>query len=122
MIRGITSDELWDDLPTPMKVKRHLSVATKATDPPQIVVTMDYHDSESQQLVLVGISSYDRPGLLLDISKGLLRLELQLRHTEAAVIAERSISMWRCQFLGTSSLDVDEIWSVLNVSLFSYLV
>jgi hypothetical protein len=71
--------------------------------------------------VLVGINSRDRPGLLLDISKGLLRLELQLRHTEAAVIDERSFSIWRCEFLGMQLPDVEEIWSVLNVSLYSYV-
>ena len=59
----------------------------------------------SQRLVLVGINARDRPGLLLDISKGLLRLELQLRHTEAAVVDERSISIWRCEFLGTQLPD-----------------
>jgi len=118
MIRGITTNESSEDLPTSPKGRR-LAVPTKATDPPQIVVTSDYHDSGSQRLVLVGINARDRPGLLLDISKGLLRLQLQLRHTEAAVIDERSISIWRCEFLGTEIPDVEEIWSVLNVSFFS---
>jgi hypothetical protein len=87
-------------------------IPTKASDPPQIVVTSD---SGSQRLVLVGINSRDRPGLLLDISKGLLRLNLQLRHTEAAVIGDRSISIWRCEYLGADLPDIEEIWSVLNV-------
>ena len=114
MIRGITSNESSEDLPTPKN--RKLIIPTKASDPPQIVVTTDYHDSGSQRLVLVGINSRDRPGLLLDISKGLLRLDLQLRHTEAAVIGDRSISIWRCEYLGADLPDIEEIWLVLNVS------
>lgn len=110
-IRGITSNESSEDLPTPKN--RKVVIPTKASDPPQIVVTSD---SGSQRLVLVGINSRDRPGLLLDISKGLLRLDLQLRHTEAAVIGDRSISIWRCEYLGADLPDIEEIWSVLNVS------
>jgi di/tricarboxylate transporter len=111
-IRGITSNESSEDLPTPKN--RKVVVPTKASDPPQIVVTSD---SGSQRLVLVGINSRDRPGLLLDISKGLLRLDLQLRHTEAAVIGDRSISIWRCEYLGADLPDIEEIWSVLNALL-----
>lgn len=120
MIRGITSNESSEDLPTNTPRGKKTVVTTKATDPPQIVVTTDYHESGNHQLVLVGINARDRPGLLLDISKGLLRLELQLRHTEAAVIGERSISIWRCEFLGTQLPDVEEIWSVLNVSRYCH--
>jgi predicted amino acid-binding ACT domain protein len=58
-------------------------------DPAKIVVTID------KELVVVGINAHDRAGLLLDISKGLLRLNLQLHHTEAAVREERSLSIWR---------------------------
>lgn len=116
MIRGITSNESSEDLPTPAK-NRKLVIPKRASDPPQIVVTTDYHDATNpNRLVLVGINARDRPGLLLDISKGLLRLELQLRHTEAAVIDDRSVSIWRCEFLGADFPDIEEIWSVLNVS------
>jgi len=115
MIRGITTNESSEDLPTSPRGRKTV-VHMKASDPPQIVVTTDYHDSGSQRLVLVGINARDRTGLLLDISRGLLRLELQLRHTEAAVIDERSISIWRCEFLGTQLPDMEEIWSVLSVS------
>lgn len=44
-------------------------------------------------------SATDRPGLLLSISKGLHSVGLQLHHTEAAVIRNRSISVWRCEFI-----------------------
>ena len=80
-------------------------------DPAKIVVTIE------KDLVVVGINAHDRPGLLLDISKGLLRLELELHHTEAAVVAERSISVWRCQPIGTELPDLEEIWSVMSALL-----
>ncbi|KAL7576543.1 hypothetical protein ACA910_018037 [Epithemia clementina (nom. ined.)] len=77
-------------------------------DPPKIVVTIE------KDLVVVGINARDRSGLLLDISKGLLRLNLQIHHTEAAVVVDRSVSIWRCQVIGMDLPDVEEIWSVLN--------
>jgi di/tricarboxylate transporter len=96
--------------------KRVASSGLRSSDPAQIVVTSDVHDT--QRLVLVGINARDRPGLLLDISRGLLRLNLQLHHTEARVIDERSISIWRCEFATESELpDLEEIWSVLNALL-----
>jgi len=116
MIRGIAVNESSEDLSTSPRGRKTV-IPTKASDPPQIVVATDYHESGSQRLVLVGINARDRTGLLLDISRGLLRLELQLRHTEASVIDERSISIWRCEFLGVHTPDMEEIWSVLNVSL-----
>ncbi|KAL3922634.1 MAG: hypothetical protein SGILL_002104 [Bacillariaceae sp.] len=67
--------------------------------------------------VIVGIDTRDRPGLLLDISKGLLRLNLTLRHSEASVVADRSISIWRCEVIGSELPDLEEIWSVMNVLL-----
>jgi di/tricarboxylate transporter len=82
-----------------------------ASDPTKIVVTVE------KDLVVVGINAHDRPGLLLDISKGLLRLDLELHHTEAAVVAERSISVWRCQPIGTELPDLEEIWSIMNALL-----
>eukprot|EP00977_Amphora_coffeiformis_P009247 scaffold2102_cov161-Amphora_coffeaeformis.AAC.31 len=80
-------------------------------DPTKINVTIE------KDLVVVGVNARDRPGLLLDISKGLLRLELELHHTEAAVVADRSISIWRCQPIGTEIPDLEEIWSVMNALL-----
>lgn len=69
------------------------------------------------EFVVVGVNANDRPGLLLDISKGLLRLNLSLRHTEASVVGQRSISIWRCELLENDLPDLEEIWSVLNVSV-----
>ena len=77
----------------------------------QVVVT-----SESE-LVVVGVNANDRPGLLLDISKGLLRLNLSLRHTEASVVQSRSISIWRCELINSELPDLEEIWSVLTALL-----
>jgi hypothetical protein len=67
--------------------------------------------------VVIGIDAHDRPGLLLDLSKGLSSLRLNLRHTEASVVGQRSLSVWRCELLESSLPDLEEIWSVLNVSL-----
>jgi UTP:GlnB (protein PII) uridylyltransferase len=66
--------------------------------------------------VLVGINARDRPGLLLDISKCLLLLDLQLHRTEAAVLDERSVSVWRCTYKNIDP-DKGEVWAKLNVSL-----
>ena len=104
-------------IPQPALANRRTSSdARAASGPPKIVVTTDFHDS--QRLVLVGIDAHDRPGLLLDISKGLLRLNLQLRHTEAAVLGDRSNSIWRCECMVDAQLpDLEEIWSVMNALL-----
>jgi len=61
-------------------------------DPPKIVVAVEGH------IVMVGINTRNRPGLLLDISSCLHRdLHLDLCHTEAAVIGKRSVSIWRTE-------------------------
>ena len=78
--------------------------------PHKVVVTSE------NELVVIGVDANDRPGLLLDISKGLLRLNLSFRHTEASVVNQRSISIWRCEQLGAQIPDLEEIWSILNVS------
>ena len=75
---------------------------------PKVVVTIE------KDLVVVGVDARDRTGLLLDISKSLLRFHVQLRHTEAAVVGDRSISIWRCEVRGTEIPDIEAIWSVLN--------
>ena len=85
-------------------------------DAARIVVTVD------KDLVVIGLNCPDRRGLLLDVAKGLLRLKLQLHHTEAAVVDERSISIWRCETAAAQhgSLeepDIEEIWSVLYALL-----
>jgi di/tricarboxylate transporter len=70
--------------------------------------------ASEQGFVICGIDARDRPGLLLDISKGLLQLNLTLRHSEASVIGIRSISIWRCEVIEAELPDLEEIWSVMN--------
>lgn len=78
---------------------------------PKVVVASEH------EFVIVGINSPDRPGLLLDISKGLSRLGMNLRHTEASVVVKRSISIWRCEMVDSEIPDLEEIWSVMNALL-----
>jgi len=82
--------------------------------PPQVIVAGD-----DRKLVLLGIDAPDRPGLLLDISKTLLRLNLQLHHTEATVHLNRSLSVWRCEPIRRENIDIDveEVLAVLNALL-----
>jgi K+/H+ antiporter YhaU regulatory subunit KhtT len=47
--------------------------------------------------------------LLLSISKGLHSLGLQLHHTEAAVLLDRSVSVWRCEFIEKNRMEPEEI-------------
>ena len=110
LIRGNEPSEQATGMTSPTTRRRP---ELRADDPAKIVVTIDHH------LVVVGISAKDRAGLLLDISKALLRLKLELRHTEAAVRDDRSISIWRCEVMGTDLPDPEEIWTVLNALLSS---
>ena len=48
--------------------------------PAKVLVVIDTQDLDD--VVIVGINSNDRPGLLLHISRGLHSLGLQLHHTE----------------------------------------
>jgi di/tricarboxylate transporter len=76
------------------------------------VVAVQEHD-----LVVIGVDVRDRPGLLLEISKALASLRLNIRHTEASVVGQRSISIWRCELIDSDIVDLDAIWSVLNALL-----
>ena len=89
----------------------------KSTKVNQIDIVID--NRSDNRLVLVGINARDRPGLLLDISKCLLRLDLQLHRTEAAVLEERSVSVWRCTYNENIDPDEGEVRAKLNVSLSS---
>lgn len=82
--------------------------------PPKIVAHVDIDDSLTK-LVVVAIDATDRPGLLLDISKTLIRLGLNFHRTEAVVIDGRSLSLWRCEVMENGISDIEEIWSVMNV-------
>lgn len=72
-------------------------------------------DNRSRSL-LIGINARDRPGLLLDISKCLLRLNLQQHRTEAAVFDGRSISVWRCTCVEDKEPDPEQLSAMLSVS------
>jgi hypothetical protein len=94
--------------------------------PPQILVSYDNNVAlYVQDLIIIGVNSHDRPGLLNEISKCLTGLKLQCHRAEAAVIGLRSLSVWRCERLDTPNIiDVEgssdtnilnEIWESLKV-------
>lgn len=101
LIRGVERDE-------PVMDKKETEPTTAAHK----VIVLPERD-----LVVIGIDARDRPGLLLDVSKGLASLRLNLRHTEASVVGQRSLSVWRCEVLESALPDLEEIWSVLNALL-----
>lgn len=109
MIRGYDPSEPFGEEVNPTPKETILDGSAK------VVVVLDTTDL--QDMVLVGINANDRPGLLLDISRGLHSLGLQLHHTEAAVIQNRSVSIWRCEVRNNAHSDSDEIWSVLSALL-----
>ena len=82
-------------------------------DKKKVVVTVD--NRSHNRVVLVGVNTGDRPGLLLDISKCLLKLDLQVHRTEASVFDEQSVSVWRCNHFGSKEYDEDQISGMLNV-------
>lgn len=90
---------------------------------PKIVVSFEethgmiHSPSEDNLVIIVAVDAMDRPGVLLDISKILVRLGFNCHKTEAAVIGERSLSLWRCKVLENGTLDVKEIWNILNDKL-----
>jgi predicted amino acid-binding ACT domain protein len=84
-------------------------------DKKKIVVTAD--NRSHNRIVLVGVNTSDRPGLLLDISQCLLQLDLEVHHTEAAVFDEQSVSVWRCSHIENKEYDANQISAMLNVSV-----
>lgn len=68
-------------------------------------------------LVVIAIDTADRSGLLLDLSKCIARLQLELHHTEAAVRNGRSLSIWRCESKKLDDEYLGEIWSVMHATL-----
>eukprot|EP00986_Skeletonema_menzelii_P019695 scaffold28949_cov154-Skeletonema_menzelii.AAC.1 len=74
---------------------------------PKVVVAVDSQSLED--VVIVGINAADKPGLLLSISRGLHSVGLQLHHTEAAVIRDRSVSVWRCEFIEDVRMEPEEM-------------
>ena len=106
IIREKNKDDI--ELNDPLSVLR--AEGTNTTDDHVVAVKAD-HD-----IVTVGVCVPDRQGLLLDISKSLVRLNLTLRHTEASVVDQYSLSVWRCQSVDSAALDKEEIAFVLHVS------
>jgi UTP:GlnB (protein PII) uridylyltransferase len=83
--------------------------------PAQILVTSD-NAAQGQDLIIIGVSNHDRPGLLSEISKCLARMKLQCHRTEAAVVGLRSYSVWRCELLESNGNDLNKnIWESLKV-------
>lgn len=80
------------------------------SDMNRVVVTREH------KLVVVAVDTLDRSGLLLDISKCLGELELELHHTEAAVRNNRALSIWRCENR-SKEFNEKEVWSVLQALL-----
>jgi di/tricarboxylate transporter len=68
--------------------------------------------SAERELILIAIDAADRQSLLLDVSKALLQFDLQLHHTEAAVIGSRSLSVWRCEATKHCP-DIADVWDAL---------
>lgn len=89
------------------------SLTTPKNKRAQIIITAD--SRSSSRLVLIGVCAQDRPGLLLDISKSLLQLNLEQHRTEAAVVDERSLSVWRCTYSENNEPDADQISALLIV-------
>jgi uncharacterized protein with PhoU and TrkA domain len=110
-IRGMARDEPTDDERLYLQIASPRKERQVASGAHKVVVTSEHGN------VVVGVDASDRPGLLLDISKGLLRLNLTLRHSEAAVVAKRSISIWRCEMMGDDLPDLAQIWSVISTLL-----
>lgn len=88
------------------------SISLKDDDRPKIVVANMYG------VISVGVNAMDRNKLLHDISRGLLRLNLKILHSEAAVIKKRSISVWKCtpsDKVDNKEPDIGEMYCVLEV-------
>jgi uncharacterized protein with PhoU and TrkA domain len=111
LIRGVDRDEPTNEEDHYLQIANPRKERLVVSGAHRVVVTSEHGN------VIVGVDAEDRPGLLLDISKGLLGLKLTLRHSEAAVVAERSISIWRCDMIGEDLPDHEEIWSVINTLL-----
>lgn len=111
LIREVARDEPTDEEQRYIEIANPRKTSVVVSAGHKVVVTSE------QGNVIVGVDAKDRPGLLLDISKGLLGLNLTLHHSEASVVSERSISIWRCEMIGEALPDREEIWTVINTLL-----
>ena len=81
--------------------------------PSKIVVTTDGNERGA---ILVAVDCQDRGGIVLDISNLLFEQGLKLRNSEAKVVYDRSLSVWRCEAANPSapSPDLEEVWTALD--------
>jgi di/tricarboxylate transporter len=81
--------------------------------PNTIVVTTDGSENGA---ILVGVDCHDRRGLVLDISTLLFEQGLKLHKSEAKVVYDRSLSVWRCGAADPSAPypDLEEVWTALD--------
>lgn len=98
-------------------VSKRKKAESRPDAPPKIVAHVDADNDPTGKLLAVAISTPDRPGLLLDISKTLIRLGLNFHRTEARVFDGRSLSLWYCEVMENGVSDIEEIWSVMNAML-----
>jgi di/tricarboxylate transporter/predicted amino acid-binding ACT domain protein len=81
--------------------------------PNNVVVTLD----STGKIILVGINCEDRPGLLMDVSNVISQNGLNLRHSEAKVFDDRSLSVWRCESLESQPPDLDVLGASITNAL-----
>ena len=126
---GSSPDELWmqraTDAPLDqLRQIRHMSDQIEGREevgpgarPTQLLVALD----ETEQIVLLGVDCEDVPGLLKHISVGISEQGFNVRHSEARVFDNRSLSVWRCESIDKSKhpqlSDLDDLWRVVYQSL-----
>lgn len=82
---------------------------------PTRVIIAGEASSEEDRAELIAIDCPDRNGLLMDITQTLFQHGLKMRTSEAQVIDERSLSVWRCEAIDPSTVpDREEVWSALS--------
>jgi di/tricarboxylate transporter len=78
----------------------------------RVIITTEAFSNEP--LLLVAVDTPARPGLHTDISTIFLQQGLEIRHSEATVIGQQSLSVWCCQSLKTILPDLGDLWSTLS--------
>jgi uncharacterized protein with PhoU and TrkA domain len=114
LIRGVARDEPTEEEDQYLRQANVMSPRKQKAQNTNVEVGHKVVVTSEQHFVVIGVDTGDRPGLLLDISKVLLQLNLSLRHSEASVVGNRSISIWRCELLVDELPDLEAIWSVLT--------
>jgi di/tricarboxylate transporter len=69
------------------------------------------NESNASRAIIVAVDTIDRPGLMTQLSDTLFKQGLQVRHSEAKVVQDRSLSIWRCTAIDQNAhLDYEAIW------------